>query len=272
MKWPESLTLIRHDESEFNRSKIIKEKDPAYQDFKNRYNLEDRKGKGFSTEITNMAEAIWAKYPSRYSDHKTPLASDAGWKSKEMAKKLKDFTPLPDVILVSPYLRTQRTLDFMKEGWPELDRVKQIDEERLREQEHGLAALYGDWRIFNVLNPLQKIYRDSVGGYQYRYPQGENVPDVRERWRSLLTTIVREYSGQNVMTVGHHLTILAGRMTIERFDEDEFERLDQQDKPLNAGVTIYRGRPELGTNGRLILEDYNLQLYSNEEVYLSRLS
>ena len=42
----------------------------------------------------------------------------------------------------------------------------------------------------------------------------------------------------------------------------EFERLDHEEKPINAGVTIYRGKPDQGGNGRLVLEAYNLNLYS----------
>jgi len=95
--------------------------------------------------------------------------------------------------------------------------------------------------------------------YRYRYPQGENVPDVRDRNTLMTATIARDYAGKNVMLVCHHLYILAQRTNHERLDEEEFLRLDAKEKPVNCGVTVYRGHPKLGQDGRLVLEFYNKQ-------------
>ena len=59
-----------------------------------------------------------------------------------------------------------------------------------------------------------------------------------------------------------HLTILGVRANLERLSAEEFERLDQEQKPINSGVTTYKGDPTQGQNGRLILTAYNLNLHT----------
>src|SRR5581483_10344401 len=113
----------------------------------------------------------------------------------------------------------------------------------------------------NVMHPEQYELRKMQGAYWYRHPQGESVDDVRERNRSLISTLVREYSEQDVWLITHHLTKLSLRANLERFGEEEFLRLDSEEKPVNCGVTIYRGDPALGRDGKLVLDKYNQQLY-----------
>jgi hypothetical protein len=47
------------------------------------------------------------------------------------------------------------------------------------------------------------------------------------------------------------------RANLERLSSEEFIRLDEEEKPRNCGVTIYRGNPHRGANGKLELECYN---------------
>jgi broad specificity phosphatase PhoE len=256
MKWPETLTLIRHDTSSYNALRQKKEDSPLYQSFKKAYDANPE-----SPETIRLATELKDAFALGVGDHDTPLAEDAGWQARAVGEKLKGVIKLPDMIFVSPYLRTHLTLEKLIEGWPELSDVKIKEDERIREQDHGLALIYNDWRIFNTLYPDQKKLYDIQGEYWYRYPQGENVPDVRERVRSWLGAVVRDYAEKNILAVTHHLTILSIRANLERLSGEEFIRLDHEEKPINGGVTIYRGNPKLGSNGRLILEVYNLKLY-----------
>lgn len=194
-------------------------------------------------------------------DHDTPLAESTEQHAKTVGERLKDLIKTPDIIFVSPYLRTRMTLAKLTEGWPELQDIKTMEEERIREQDHGLTLIYNDWRIFNVSHPEQMELRKIQGEYWYRYPQGENVPDVRERLRSWLGTLTREFANQNILAVTHHLTILSLRANLERLDANEFIRLDREEKPINNGVTIYRADPTQGKDGKLVLYAYNLKLY-----------
>lgn len=256
MKWPESLTLVRHAESQYNRQKALKEESELYKKFKRAYNKNPQ-----SPDCQEIAMEIMEAFPVSIGDHNTPLAKDDTLKSQIVGQELKSKISLPDVIFVSPYERTYQTLQGMISGWPELGDVKIVEEERLREQEHGLSLLYWDWRVFNVMHLDQLQLRKLQGPYWYRYPQGENRPDVRERVRSWLGTLTRDYFEQETMGITHHLSILSLRANLERLGSEEFERLDKEEKPINLGVTMYKGDPNQGSDGRLILEAYNVKLY-----------
>jgi broad specificity phosphatase PhoE len=256
MKWPESLTLVRHDTSAYNALKSQKKQDPLYRSFQTIYEKNPD-----SDEARRLAIEITEQYSLNVGDHDTPLAPKAGSQAKTVGEKLKDKIKLPDVIFVSPYLRAHLTLEKMKEGWPELSKVKIVEEERIREQDHGMALIYNDWRVFNVLHPEQRHLRNLQGAYWYRFPQGESVSDVRARARSWQNTLTRDYVRKNVVAVTHHLTILSLRANLERLNAKEFLRLDEEEKPINCGVTIYKGDEEKGTDGKLILEVYNVKLY-----------
>jgi broad specificity phosphatase PhoE len=256
MKWPESVTLIRHDQSAYNQLASIKKESPLYQEFVSAFETNPD-----SDRTRELALQVKGELSLKCADHNTPLAKGAGIQAETMATNLQKRINLPDVVFVSPYDRTMETLRRMTIGWPELSQVKTVIEDRITEQDHGSSILFSDWRVFHTIYPDQRELFKMQGEYRYRYPQGENIPDVRERLRSWTTTLVRDYHEQDVLAVTHHLTILSFRANLERLDEKEFLRLDQQEKPINAGVTIYKGKKDQGKNGRLVLDTYNAKLY-----------
>lgn len=260
MKWPNELTVIRHGESAYNVLRPIKEADAKYQAFKKAFDANED-----PELVRQLAEEIVAEgtLTLDHGDHDTPL-TDWGHEQALLTGKglrLGNVIGLPDIIYVSPYNRTKDTLEGIKEGWPELEDVPVVEEERLREQDHGLSIIYNDWRIYQTMHPEQRALYDAQGAYWYRFLQGENVPDVRERTRSWIGTVVREHTGQNVMAVAHHLTKLALRANFERFGEEQFIWVDNNEKPVNCGVTKYVGVPEAGKNGKLVLDIYNNKFY-----------
>ncbi|KKU67904.1 MAG: Phosphoglycerate/bisphosphoglycerate mutase [Parcubacteria group bacterium GW2011_GWA2_47_16] len=256
MKWPNSVTLIRHDTSAYNVLRDKKKDDPLYK----RY-LAARKRDDNSEEARDLARQVQKQFSLGVSDADTPLADVEGRQGFEVGTALASFHEQPDAIFVSPYKRALMTLEHITRGWPDLKSVKVYKDDRVREQEHGLALLYNDWKVFETLHPEQRELRKLEGSYWYRYPQGENVPDVRERNRSWLTTLTRDFAGKRVLVVTHHLNILAVRANLERFDATEFIRLDEKDKPINCGVTLYLGKPDKGKDGKLELEFYNKRYY-----------
>jgi hypothetical protein len=42
---------------------------------------------------------------------------------------------------------------------------------------------------------------------------------------------------------------------------EELLRIDEDEKPLNCGVTVYRGDPQAGRSGRLVLNRYDVKPY-----------
>lgn len=256
MKWPKSLTIIRHDTSLYNDLKIKKRANEAYQEF-----LKEFRKNPDSYESQMFAYMAQKEFALNLGDHETPLAQSAGHQAIKTGEKIKEVIDLPDVIFVSPYDRTLHTLENLVKGWPELADVETYEDERIREREHGLALLYNDWRVFHVLHPDQRHLYKLEGPYWYRYPQGENIPDVRLRARSIIETCIREFSEKNVLFVTHHETILSIRANLERLDANEFMRIDKKEKHINCGVTHYKGNPNAGKNGKLKLDFYNKRFY-----------
>lgn len=257
MKWPLSITLIRHGQSSYNQLRQKKLDDPLYQKFIEEYS------RGDSATLVTLAQKLREKFALNVSDYDTSLSEIGHWQARETGYLLRksDVAVVPDVILVSPYVRTRETLEEMIWAWPALNQSRIVHDDRIREQEHGESLLYNDWRIFHALNPKQREFRELMGPYWYQYPQGESVPMVRDRIRSITDTLIREYAGMHVMLVTHHLTILSIRANFERLSPEEFIRLDEEEKPVNCGVTFYQGDPDLGSDGKLVLKYYNKKLY-----------
>ena len=256
MKWPKWMLLIRHDVSTYNTLKDEKLKDPLYQKFVAEFDSDPTSRKAIS-----LAKKVHKKFIFGFGDADTSLIDRDAKCAEEVGIALSKKYDLPDIIFVSPYKRTKLTLGGLIRGWPKLRHVKVVEDERIREQEHGLASVYKDWRVFHTLQPDQKILYKLDGSYWYRYPQGENVPDVRARNRSWMTTIVRDFAEKKVLAVTHHLNILGVMAHLERWDDKRFIKVDHVNKPINCGVTAFQGNPEKGENGKFDLLYYNKCLY-----------
>ncbi len=252
MKWPSSLTFVRHDVSKYNALKAVKQADPHYQAF-----LAEYRADPFSKKTRALALSLHRKHVVGTGDHDTPLAEPESRLAFATGRYLSNTIALPDAVFVSPYERTLGTLRGIANGWPKLTDVPVVEERRIREQEHGLVLLYNDWKIFTALHPDQLRLRELEGNFWYRFPQGENVPDVETRVRSWFDTLVREYAGKHVLVVTHHLTILAVRALLERWTAEKFIDIDKHDPPKNLSVTSYRGEPNKGKDGKLVLTLYN---------------
>ncbi|MDE2025698.1 MAG: histidine phosphatase family protein [Patescibacteria group bacterium] len=266
MKWPASVTLVRHAESEYNAEKKTLRQERLYRAFSKAY---DRNPLSFQTFV--LAKLVDLRHPARRADFSTSLALGAGEKAQKMASVLKTQIPIPDVVFVSPLTRTQQTFEWMLKGWPELKqaieegKVKVVREPRIREQEFGEANGYVNSKVYYGLNRRQARIRKNMGDlaeYWYRIPGGESENDVQQREQLWIGALTRDYSGQNVLAITHHLSILGFRAAVERLDDREYVRLDKEDKPINLGVTVYEGDPTLGSSGRLVRRRYNDDLLS----------
>lgn len=256
MKWPSSITVVRHGQSTYNELRGKKQRDPEYQAFCEEYK------RGPSPKLVEMAKRMQERFALNTSDYKTLLSPEGVRQGQITGGRLpKCGIPPPRVIYVSPYVRTLQTLDAMIEGGFNTHGVKIVHDDRIREQEHGLSLLYNDWRVFQSIHPEQRIFHELMGTYWYKYPQGESVSDVRNRIRLFTNTLIREHAGEDVMLVSHHLTLLSIRANFERLSPEEFIRLDEEEKPVNCGVTLYRCNPKRGSNGKLELVFYNKKLY-----------
>jgi len=248
----------------YNFMKKERAKDPFYREFVAAFEINP-----FSDKTRELALEVNRRFALQVSDPETPLAVNEWSRAVNTGRELRRREKTPDVIFISPYLRTRQTLDALMEGWPELRRVRVYEEERIREQSHGLASLYNDWKVFFALYPNQKKLYDLEGFYWYQWPQGERVPQVKDRSRSWMTTLTRDFYNQKVLAVSHQLTMLSVRANFERWSAEEFQRVDWEEKPINCGVTKYVGRPHLGRNGHFTLQYYNLDLSGFEAVSIA---
>src|SRR3989344_1855191 len=137
MKWPKWIMLIRHDRSAYNALKKQKKDDSLYKDF-----VEAFKANPAGVNTKQLAEQVFLRFSLDVSDANTPLDVGQGHGAHKTGDALRELhCGPPDVIFVSPYIRTKDTLKFLTKGWPELEKVPIYEDDRLREQEHGLASL-----------------------------------------------------------------------------------------------------------------------------------
>jgi broad specificity phosphatase PhoE len=265
MKWPTEVTFIRHGESEYNVLKEAKARSPVYQRFKQLYGQSMLERTWVDRHpfpgLAEAADEVEASFRLSVSDRSTPMTDWGHNMSVATGARLSELIGRPDVIFVSPYQRTLETYNDLMKGWSALEGVQHYQDERIRELDHGLALLYNDRMLFDYRHPDQARLRLLLGNYDYRYPNGENVPDVRKRVRDWRSTVIREYREKRVLVITHHVTILSFRADQERLSPDAFRDLDDNQKPINCGVTVYRGNPRAGKNGRLELVHYNKRLY-----------
>ncbi len=261
MKWPREIVMIRHGESVYNESKKIREQDPEYQRFKKLYDEGVAHEFRFSPTMLELAKKLNKKYLISTSDADTPLTPHGKQQAYTTGLALLRISTRPDVIIVSPYLRTVQTWEWITAGWPKPVEAKVLYDERIVEQKLGMKELFNDWRFFHVFYPDQAALYHKQGDYNYCNPQGESKDDVRLRARLLLHTLTREFSNEVVWLVTHHLTILCIRSLIERWTPEEFTSIDQSQKPRNCSVTRYVCDPNQGKNGKLVLTSYNAVYY-----------
>jgi broad specificity phosphatase PhoE len=255
MKWPASITLVRHAESRYNELSRQKKTNPLYLSLQKAF-AENRRSEG----CKRLAQRFKEQFALGVGDYETSLTPRGMEQARSTGEKLRELIPLPQVIFYSSYYRTAQTLEEMEKGWPELNGVKQFADDRIREQEHGLALLYNDWLTFCTYHPEQKDLHELIGPYWYQFPQGESISQVRDRARAHTSMLIREYSDKHVLLITHHLTILSFRANYERLTPERFLRLDEEEKPLNCGVTLYQGNPAAGSSGKMELVFYNRQL------------
>lgn len=265
MKWPKKLVLIRHGESAYNALKKIKATDPDYLAFQQLFDTEfaaTRTRNWPSNKLIQLAEIAWEKIRLPYSDADTPMTEAGKRQARLTGEALKESGfEIPDKIYLSPYLRIITTYTWLCQGWPEIADVPMEKDPRLREQEHGLQTIYNDWRICYTFHPEQGLLYKLEGSYKYRYLNGESQYDSRLRNQLHIGKLIRDNSNQIVWEIIHHLTLLSYRANIEGWDEEKFIETDDNEKPVNCGVTIFECDSEQGKDGRLILKSYNQKYY-----------
>ena len=72
------------------------------------------------------------------------------------------------------------------------------------------------------------------------------------RLRSVLDTVVREYSRERVLIVSHQVIVNCMRYLLERMDERQILETDRAGDVPNCSVTSYQFDPAKGRQGKLV--------------------
>jgi len=206
---PQTLTLIRHGQSE-----------------------------------GNVNEALYATQPDS-SLRLTKL----GWDQARMAGKalrekiLRQSSDSSVHFIVSPYVRTMETFHGLASAW--VDPVKEFHQ---TDEKHRLNLWYGKLAAMGVtFNEDPRIREQDFGNYQnkdaiqkakkerhqfgafyYRFPNGESASDVFDRVSTFLDSLWRSFSSnrsQNYVLVTHGISIRVLLARYFRYSVDQFNMM-----------------------------------------------
>lgn len=231
---PSELIIVRHGESELNLLHAKKREDPIYKKFREAYKKNPN-----SLYVKYLANKLKNIYIDPTSDNASLLTDDGILQSKKTAIGLKKEIQVPDIIFTSSYTRAMQTLSYMRQGWPELKDVEVIVEDELREQELGMVSLYGDYEIFWALNKKEGQLYTLKDLYSYRFPNGENILDVRLRLKVWYEKACHDFNKKRILLVSHFNTINSLRANFENWNGAEYLEASDNTPFVNCGVTMY---------------------------------
>ena len=163
---------------------------------------------------------------------------------------------LPEVVLVSPYVRAQQTAQLFQAAGGCDAGLGLCTDERLREKEFGILDGLTTAGV-RALQPEQAEFRRLLGKFYHRPPGGESWVDVIFRLRSLMDTVALHHGGKPVMIVAHQVVVLCLRYVIEGLSEAELLAIDKAGDVANCSVTEYAFDPAASGDGGLGLVRYN---------------
>jgi broad specificity phosphatase PhoE len=167
--------------------------------------------------LGNVDELAYCRIP----DHALPLTARGEEQARAAGPGVRELLGTgPVAVYVSPYVRTQRTLELL--GLGDIV-VRTVAEPRLREQDWG-----------NLQDPveqeIQKLKRHEFGHFFYRLAHGESGADVDDRVAAFLTELkerVREDAAhpETLLLVTHGLTMRLLCRRVFSWSVDLFESL-----------------------------------------------
>ena len=225
-KWPNRLILVRHGQSIYNEQRELI-------------------NRGIIKTYTNKVKNV------RNADLSLSKLGKA--QAVKTGKYLKEQYRNFDVIFTSPFKRASGTAKLIAQNFP---KTKLIVEERIREKEFGVLDGLTPEELKQVF-PYEYERRQKESKYYFRPIGGESYPDVNLRVWSFLSTIVREYSGANILVVCHSAVMLCFRKLLEKFGEKELLEIDKENELKNCAIIAYKYDPALKPKPKLVLEAYN---------------
>lgn len=161
--------------------------------------------------------------------------------SKEVGKELQELVGDESMFFyVSPMWRTRMTFENILLSLNNLDKVKWIEEPRLREQEWGHLRSKEESAVIDK-------QRDAYGTFYFRIPDGESAADVYDRVSDFAGTMHRDFEKEtfadNAVLITHGMSIRLFLMKWFHWTVEEFEQLAN---PKNCALVVL----ELQGNGK----------------------
>jgi probable phosphoglycerate mutase len=169
-------------------------------------------------------------------DCDVPLSALGERQAGALGGALQRCSAAPDIVLVSPYVRTRQTATLLLAGANRT--VPVVADERLRERESGVLDRLTR-RGIEAAYPDEVRSHDRLGKFYYRPPGGESWVDVILRLRSLWDAMRRDYAGRRVLLVTHNVVVLCMRYIVEGLDEEQLLAIDRAGDVANCGLTRY---------------------------------
>lgn len=229
------LICIRHGQSTLNFEHDRLQADPEYQQFLKLY----RDGED-DAHIMRYVVELLRRFRITQPDHESPLTDLGKKQAIRTASRLRSMVQIPDVIFVSPYIRTRETLEYMQMGWPELRKIPTSIEDNLREQNFGDVLSYNDFSLFFAHYPSERKRWEKLGRYLYPFPGGESVPQVRMRTQCWYTQKQSEFVGKCMLVLSHFTTLLTIRANIQNWNSLAFLACHETIPKFNCAVSQYR--------------------------------
>jgi 2,3-bisphosphoglycerate-dependent phosphoglycerate mutase len=228
-RWPQQLWIVRHGESAGNVAR-----DAA------------------------MAAGL-PMIDIQHRDVDVPLSDRGKLQATALGEWFAEMAPeeRPEVVLVSPYRRAQRTAELIREAGglsPKADTF--VIDERLREKEFGVLDRLTTLGIAEKF-PDQREFRQLMGKFYHRPPAGESWCDVILRLRSAVDTMCLHHDGCRVLIVAHQVVVLCMRYLLENMTEEQILQIDRENEVANCSITQYRFDETIGRHGTLKLERFN---------------
>lgn len=280
------ITFVRHLESKYNEYKEFLKTDATHQEFLETPNRQ-RKEELVPLLLKNFFDEVGIDYETWLSSK----GHEEGERLWKLHAKLIQKNPelFPDLIHVSPYVRTRTTAHYMLKyiQWLDIDFEKLIDEdklqdlivwsfqgkdiaikidERIRERDHGsnvaptfVRSFLGAEKWFHDM--LKDIQREKI--YYYTSPEWwESQVQTNARAKEFLLRMYKQHKFKNIQVYSHHLVIIWALLSVFGWSFDTFYKLNELWRPENGSFTVLSQIPktQVGEENKFRIAGYNLSL------------
>lgn len=280
------ITFIRHLESKYNQYKELIKSNLDYQEFMTTENISRKKELAYL-----LLEDFFASVGIDYETWLSEKWHQQGEQLSQLYAQLikQDPNIFPDLIYISPYIRTRMTAHYFLKNisWLDIDFEKLINEdqledlivwsfqwkdiiikidERIRERDHGsniapsfIRNFWDEEKAFHDM--LTREQKEKI--YYYTSPAwGESQVQTNARAKEFLLRNYEHNKPKNIQVYSHHLTEIWALLSIFGWSFQTFYKLNELRKPGNGSLSVISQIPKTNVwqENKFRVSAYNLSL------------